>query len=83
MDIKSDLPARLGLNVPWAAEIATTPTDESDTLMVVIPDFHPRYQWGPCYWQHRGGVSLPTRGDKCLVIFDNNRRPWVVSWWPF
>jgi hypothetical protein len=34
-----------------------------------------------------GPVTLnkifPTRGDPCLVVFDNNNYPWVTNWWPY
>src|SRR4029077_17147398 len=26
---------------------------------------------------------LPGRGDRCLVVFDNRKQPWVVAWWPY
>jgi hypothetical protein len=27
-------------------------------------------------------LVLPSVGDECLVVFDNRRTLWVVSWWP-
>jgi hypothetical protein len=27
--------------------------------------------------------SFPTKGDPCLVIFDNDNRPWITVWWPY
>lgn len=28
-------------------------------------------------------VVMPYRGDPCLVIFDNDNRPWITVWWPY
>lgn len=27
-------------------------------------------------------VVLPSRGDTCLVGFDDQQRPWILVWWP-
>lgn len=27
-------------------------------------------------------LVLPVAGNQCLVMFDNLRFPWVVTWWP-
>jgi hypothetical protein len=27
-------------------------------------------------------VVLPSRGDACLVGFDDQHRPWILVWWP-
>lgn len=39
-------------------------------------------EWGPAIWSPQWGASLPLRGDMALIVFDNNRRPWVISWVP-
>jgi hypothetical protein len=28
-------------------------------------------------------LKMPVRGNRCLVVFDNDRAPWVVVWWPY
>jgi hypothetical protein len=28
-------------------------------------------------------IKLPKKGDSCLVIFDNDMEPWIISWWPY
>jgi hypothetical protein len=28
-------------------------------------------------------LRLPAVGDLCLLVFDNNRAPWAVTWWPY
>lgn len=53
-----------------------------DEAFVILPTFDRNLEWGPCYWQSRDDFSLPGEGDPCLVIFDNDRRPWVVAWVP-
>lgn len=29
-----------------------------------------------------GNVELPQRGDPCIVVFDEDNRPYVIGWWP-
>jgi len=67
----------------WFATVATSAGALSDLIEVVIPAFSTTHRWGPCRWQSRDDTSLPARGDQCLVIFDDKRQPWIVSWWPF
>jgi hypothetical protein len=57
-----------------AGVIATTLASEDDELFVVIPEYDPNVRFGPCPFTG----PLPTRGDDCLVIFDDERQPWVV-----
>jgi hypothetical protein len=82
--LRHDLPTldTLGQQV-WQGKIATAPTDFAQRVQVIIPDFDAELRWGPCRWQARDEVSFPVVGDSCLVIFDNDREPWVVAWWPF
>lgn len=83
MDMRDAIPEpQEGRNV-WFAVFAEDATDLADPVTVIIPDFDPHLQWGPVLWQSRDSVSLPAKGDRCLVIFDNRRGPWVVAWWPF
>lgn len=28
-------------------------------------------------------LVLPARGNRCLVVFDENEQPWILVWWPF
>lgn len=63
--------------------IAKTAADLTTLVPVIIPEFDAHLQWGPCRWQSRDSVSLPQKGDACLVVFDNRREPWIVAWWPF
>lgn len=65
------------------AIIGATATDMADLLPVIIPEFDPHLLWGPCRWQSRDAISLPAKGNPCLVMFDNRRDPWIVVWWPF
>jgi hypothetical protein len=67
----------------WLGRVARTVTQLDEPVLVTIPDWDDELQWGPCRWQSRDDTNLPRRGDHCLVIFDNRREPWVVSWWPF
>jgi hypothetical protein len=67
----------------WRALINQDADDLLHRLMVIIPEMDPSFEIGPCRWQSRDGVSLPTIGDECLVIFDNDNEPWIVAWWPY
>jgi len=67
----------------WLGKFATNVGDLNDLAPVIIPDFDPNLQWGPARWQTRDDVTLPRKGDACLIAFDNHRNPWVIAWWPF
>ena len=83
MDFRDHLPDVPEGRIVWYATIAKDATDLSDLLPVVIPEYDPALEWGPCRWQARDAVSLPNKGDRCLVIFDNRNQPWITAWWPF
>jgi hypothetical protein len=61
----------------WAGVVAGAPAPNG--VEVTLPDFGPA-RFGPCPYPTTG--PAPTRGDSCLVVFDNNRDPWVVIVWP-
>jgi hypothetical protein len=82
-DVRATLPARVKPHTLWYGTIANDATDFTDLVDVVLPDFDEKLQWRDCFWQSRDATTLPQRGDKCLVMFDNRNQPWVVAWWPF
>ena len=58
--------------------IANTPTSVDDDLYVTVPAFDgSRQQWGPC--ARVPSTTLPSRGDPCLVVFDEQAVPWVLT----
>lgn len=67
----------------WRGKITSNPSSITERVEVSIPDLDPRLAIGLARWQSRDAVSLPARGDDCLIVFDNNREPWVVAWWPY
>ena len=67
----------------WRGSFARNVASLSARAYVILPDMDPSLQIGPCRWQSRDAVSLPVRGDDCLVIFDNDNEPWIVAWWPY
>lgn len=68
----------------WSAFIAEDVADFADGAMVTLLAFpDPTLRWGPCRWQSRDAVTLPQRGDRALVVFDENDELWVVAWSPF
>ena len=43
-------------------------------VTIILPDFDPALTW-----EARYGGGPADQGDDCLVIFDNDRQPWVIS----
>lgn len=77
-----DLPKQTELSQVWKGTIAQPPLNFLATMGVIIPDMHPGLVHPGCRWQARDNMSLPQEGDDCLVALDNNREPWVITWWP-
>ena len=67
----------------WFGYVAKNVPSLTTAMYVILPSFDDTAQVGPCRWQSRDDVSLPTKGDEVLVVFDERRQPWVVAWWPF
>lgn len=67
----------------WRGVVASHPSDVSERISVKIPDMNASLVFPNVRWQTRDSTSLPDKGDACLVVFDNDREPWVVAWWPF
>jgi len=77
-----DLPARAYLPQVWKAKVINAPLNFTAKMDIAIPDMHSDILWEQVRWQARDNMSLPESGDDALAIFDNNREPWVVAWWP-
>jgi len=59
-------------------QVSNTVLVPGDDLFVTVPSFDGnRVQWGPCPWSPSD--ALPTRGDECLVLFDEHEQPWVMA----
>lgn len=78
-----DLPKGPAHSRIWFATIAKTVTDFNEKAMVLIPEFSPHNEVGPCFWQARNSTDMPQKGHRCIVVFDNRQQPWVLGWWPF
>lgn len=78
-----ELPDSPPTMIGWSGKIAKNVLHMGDTCEVTIPGLDPNIRWKGCYWQSRNSIDLPQRGDKCYVLFDDNNKPWVVTWWPF
>jgi hypothetical protein len=65
----------------WKGIIANNPSAFGKQVYVIIPDISKDHRWGPCNWQPQDNMNLPVVGNSCLVVFDNQRAPWVASWW--
>jgi hypothetical protein len=58
--------------------IANTPLNSQDDLYVTVPGFDgSRVRWGPCAWSP--STAIPRRGDDCLLLFDEQETPWVMT----
>lgn len=83
MDFRDLMPEKEEGRIIWTGVVAATAVDFTTLVPVTLPDYDPTLQWGPCRWQSRDAVSLPRKGDDCLVVFDNKNDPWIIAWWPF
>lgn len=82
-DMRDEIPVAPEGRYAWYGTFAKAVPDLTSLALVILPEFDEHLEWGPCRWQSRDAVSLPAKGDSCLVIFDNRRQPWIVAWWPF
>jgi len=69
-------------SLPIRGRIATGATTSRGLVTVVVPAFSETLEWGPMPWGPEREGMLPARGDECLMMMDNTRRPWVLNWWP-
>lgn len=82
-ELFDDIPDRTPPQRIWSAKIARNPVDFGDRVDVVIPGLDSTLRWQGCRWMTRNDIDMPTRGNDCLVVFDDNGEIWVVVWWPF
>lgn len=67
----------------YKGKIATDAVDEASEVEVIVPDYSDRYRHGPCRFPLCNGPdSYPSRGDVCLVGFDEDDDPWIIVWYP-
>lgn len=59
-----------------AGTIYSKPASLSVGVLVVVPTFSSE-PIGPCDWMPRNGV-LPVAGTPCVVVWDENRLPFVM-----
>lgn len=69
------------------AIIANTAASVGDVLHVTIPSVDGgTYTYQAVAWTPRvddaGATVLPTAGDRALVVFSEQREPWIVTWLP-
>lgn len=86
MSIFEEISQRQSPQRAWQAIVANNPATMDALVSVTIPGLNDEGQqlrWENCRWQARDDISKPVRGDKCLVVFDDNGELWVVAWWPF
>lgn len=67
----------------WRGVISSAPVDFADRVTIQIPEMTDTLVFPDLRWMSRDSTTLPAPGDSCLVLFDNDREPWVIAWWPF
>jgi hypothetical protein len=67
----------------WFGWFAKDLIDLGERAYVILPDLSTKNQFGPCFWASRDDTTLPNRGDRCCVMFDNRGQVWILAWWPF
>jgi hypothetical protein len=60
--------------------VTRAPASTSDLLHVAIPSFDDQQEFGPCPWQPNGG-TLPTPGQRVLVVISDQQAPWAFLDW--
>jgi hypothetical protein len=73
-----------GVYVPnkiYRGTVATNAADMLDRVSVIVPGLDSEMVWEDCRWQSKDNITLPQKGDQCLVLFDDNGELWVTSWW--
>ena len=81
-NIAEDFPPREALATVWRGTIAKAPSGDYGTVEVLIEAFDNTHRFGPARWGPRDALGLPERGDPCIVVFDEQDRPYVIGWWP-
>jgi hypothetical protein len=81
-NIYQDLPSSAQLPTIWKGVVTQPPINFQARMHVSVPDMNQDLNFENIRWQARDNMSLPEAGDECLVLFDNNREPWVPVWWP-
>lgn len=70
----------------WAGEIASAPS--GGTVDVKLTGYDKKLRFEDCPYMPRAATNpddppdQPARGDKALIVFDDNNDPWVVCWKP-
>jgi hypothetical protein len=97
VSIYDALPERRGISPIWQGWIVKDINALDVLASVIIPDIDSDLQIDGCMWMPRPPLSTtfvppstlnqtliwPKRGDDCLVVFDNDNRPWITVWWPY
>jgi hypothetical protein len=70
--------------IPPSAEhgfVKSAPGSSTEPMTVAIPSFGEDHVFQIRYWMPRG-ATLPSLGDRVLVLVDDVSEPWVIAWWP-
>ena len=61
--------------------IANTPADADDDLYVLVPDFDGgAHRHGPVHWQPHPDDTLPSDGDRGVLLEDDDGDEWLLAW---
>lgn len=69
---------------PYNGVIIDDATAHNVPVRVVLPDFDEHRSFGPLLWPSRvtseGVPLLPQEDDEALLLFDQDRQPWIAAW---
>lgn len=80
--LQLDLPPLPKMPQIWQGTVVYPPLNPGGFVGVSVDDMNPDLVFNNVHWQARDNMSLPEVDDRCLIIFDNHREPWMVTWWP-
>ena len=69
----------------YEAVIASTPGDAEELVSVTVDGIDEgEHVFDEAPWTPRGGAvqEIPEVGNRALVVFSDDGRPWVIAWWP-
>lgn len=72
----------------WTGEVSKGATEPDELVAVTIGALDGQ-EWNRCRWMPLAvsvadvvSLAFPERGDRCLVVFDEDDDAHVVLWWP-
>lgn len=77
-----DLFSRERRAAAYEAVVLDSAAGPSDPVRVALVNYDAELAFGPGPWTPRGDGVLPVRGDRALVVFSDERVPWILAYDP-